>query len=79
MIDDIRSFYRDETFGLVRDWATLLELYIYLASYSFAFFAARIMAEAEAVEPAAGTDAPSTCSATMGLAIVLHVLDCEYS
>ncbi len=50
-----------------------------LASYSFAFFAARIMAEAEAVEPAAGTDAPSTCSAALGPAIVLHVLDCQYS
>lgn len=37
------------------------------------------MVEAEAVEPAAGTDAPSTCSATLGPAIVLHVLDCQYS
>lgn len=49
-----------------------------LASYSFAFSAARMMAEAEAVEPAAGTDASSTCSAALGLAIVLHVLDCEF-
>lgn len=26
MIDDIRDFYRDEMFGLIRHWATLLEL-----------------------------------------------------
>lgn len=41
--------------------------------------AARVMAEAEAFEPAAGADAPSTCSVALGLAIVVHVLDCEYS